>query len=264
MLVGIDGGEVQIRNPAACSFLLDASEHTDKGGKFPVPFSVQALNVVKAFTSSMLSQVSPEPPAISHTFESKLESMSFDLLFEVLRASSFLDCDGLLSVACRVTSRVMCTLRTAPSLLGSVVGLGPMGDLVHDSILAVDEPILTPPSQPLTSSEDHPFYDEDVLALCLLECDVATLRVLKGLSPDWCHRARTTLCDRTWQTKQTVLDLDWALGSASLSLESKLWPCCASLCAALPNLSELTLLGIKVRARVHHAPLAHASLTACV
>ena len=30
----------------------------------------------------------------------------------------------------------MCTLRTAPNLLGSVVGLGPMGDLVQDSILA--------------------------------------------------------------------------------------------------------------------------------
>ena len=32
-------------------------------------------------------------------------------------------------------------------------------------------------------ANDNVIGDEDALALCLLQCDVATLRVLKGLSP---------------------------------------------------------------------------------
>ena len=277
-LVSLDGGLVEI-DSASCSFLRDATEHVDKG-VYPVPFSVKALNVISAFTNSvrqtqvrlcprrMLAhrtqtqsfrvflpmQVNTGRPmtavaandtcrrAAAQTFEHKLESMSFELLFEVLRASSFLDCDGLLSMACRVTSRLMGTLRSTPSVLGAIVGLVPAAELTE----AIDEPILTPPSSQPVDSEDHMLHDEDVLSLCLLECDVATLRVLKSLSPGWCHHARVTLCDPGWQAKQTVLDLDWALGMKNPSLENKLWRCCSSLFAALPNLTELTLLGVRV------------------
>lgn len=239
--------------------------------------------------------------------EHRLDALSFELLFEVVRAANYLECDGLLSLASRATARSLHSLRTDPSLLAAVVGVPPVAS--SSAEYCVHEPILTLPSvdELRTEADDGGLCDEDALSMCLLECDAAMLRVFKSLSPCisgsnsslitchahigapapmqparsslrrfghtmrppyssrgphdwhghiqsrasrdrlWCHRARSTLCGEQWQQRQTTLDLEWALGTQHVSLESKLWTCTSTVLAALPNLTVLTLLGTKVR-----------------
>ena len=43
------GGEVLLRDFRCCAFLQDASEHVSEHGTFPVPFGIDALEVVAAY-----------------------------------------------------------------------------------------------------------------------------------------------------------------------------------------------------------------------
>ena len=233
-----------------CSaFLRDASEHVADPGCFPVPFSVAALRVFAEYADCAAVQQSIVPDdgdeAFARIIEERLERANPELLFEVLRVANYLECDGLLALACRVTARIFSRLHTMPGILSSVVGLE-----FKPCAQAVDEPVLTLPSADGLSlkvlDDQHSIHDEDALDLCLLECDAATLRVFKRFSPAWCLRARAVLCDARWQARLTSLDLEWALGGEYPLLKDKLWACCGSLCAALPNLTELTLMGSTV------------------
>ena len=56
--------------------------------------------------------------------------------------------------------------------------------------------------------------------------------------------------EATWRAAQTSVSLDWALNSTRSAIgQGTSWSCTASLLAALPNLTELSLLGVQVAAR---------------
>ena len=198
-LAGLDG-TVYLDHFAGCRFLKNAAEHTE-GAAFPVPFSRRALEVVRLFVScEAINERRPEAPAlnfnpldpsapatVSTTIKHTLEELPFEVLFEVLRAANYLECEGLLDCACRVASRVFRLLRVTPTVLGSVLGLdSKLADAATAAAWAdaVDEPVLTPPAADgVDFYDDHRIRDEDALALTLAQCDAATLRVLKGFSP---------------------------------------------------------------------------------
>ena len=111
-LAGLDG-TVYLDHFAGCRFLKNAAEHTE-GAAFPVPFSRRALEVVRLFVSceainerrpaaaaAVYNPLDPTAPAtVSTTIKHTLEALPFEVLFEVLRAANYLECEGLLDCAC--------------------------------------------------------------------------------------------------------------------------------------------------------------------
>ena len=134
--------------------------------------------------------------------EERLASISFDLLFEVLRAANYLECEGLLKLASKAVARLFGALRDEPEALASVLGLCRTAassiPRTSSSLSAirpwstmwsalVNEPVLEPPDEPSAAAlahaadADHLIKDEDALELCLMECDTAV-----RLSPSTC------------------------------------------------------------------------------
>ena len=135
------------------------------------------------------------PPACPPSrIEERLACISFDLLFEVLRASNYLECEGLLKLASKAVARLFGALREEPEALASVLGLRraaaspiPCTSASLSAIrpwstlwsALVNEPVLEPPEEPPavalahTADADHLIKDEDALGFCLMECDAA-------------------------------------------------------------------------------------------
>ncbi len=225
-VLGLRGtdGQVSLGEEAQfAGFLRDAAMWFDHGHlSFPVPFSAAALELLaeccRAAHRAFLQRSAMEVDHVAH-FSERIGGVDLELLFEVIRAANFLECEALLKVAASATAKLLGEVNRDPELLASVLGVVQSDDATaflpwgSDWHASVNEPILEPPADSvLVSPASHVIGDEDALSVCLLACDAPTLCALKGLSPAWCQRSRATLCDSHWQLMQQTLDLEWALG----------------------------------------------------
>ena len=226
-LRGVDG-TVQLGPEAVhTGFLRDASSwvEADQIHSFSVPFHVAALEVLARCCRAQQQQIGQgkyamvvPPLGDMSTFVRYLDTLQPELLVEVFRMANFLDCERLLTLACQAIARVLKAASRDPEVLAGFIyppasGTGaPILPWSSQWKLAIDEPIFERPTTPIAALADqHALADEDALTLCLLECDAAALRALKGLSSEWSERARTILCDDGWRAAQAHLSLDWAL-----------------------------------------------------
>jgi len=250
------GGVVDIDHCARIGYLRDASEHCLPGSNFEVPFSIDSLSIVAEFcreASSPLSESQERRASHGSSFavvaphvqDKLIHRVSLDLLFEVVRAADFLQCDDLLwTASCAAASRFS-KLSTDPDALTEVLVVhaddGPgLWSAAWTGL--VNEPILHPPIANHDFTDDHPLGNDNVLELFLLQCDVATLRMMKGTSSHWCQRARLMLNDKRWQEAQISIDLSWALGVECMELTQKRWACACALCFAMPKLESISVL----------------------
>ena len=221
-LTGHDGSVRVGDEMCMIGFLRDAMEWIDDGHStsLTVPFHVSTLVRVVAFCRSLHKSVQGSE-GLQRSFFEITRNMEIHVLFDVLRAANFLECETLLRKAAEAVAQILRATRGDPEVLRTILCVEqnsssssflPWGAEWHRK---VTEPIFEPPSsallmQPGGLMPPH-LADEDALYQCLLECDVPTLQALKGLSASWCTRARSTLCNVEWQLKQKSIDLEWAL-----------------------------------------------------
>ena len=279
-LRGVDGNVEMGEEASAIGFLRDAAEWSNATEilSFAVPFQRAALEIVASCCRTSWSQYHADKSRSTreHATQDRttlpyeclapqLDTISVDVLFEVLRAANFLDCQPLLIAASKATGRLLSSVHRDPEILLSILlpvsrswrpaSCGPGTDpgYIPWSLNwhgAVNEPVLSPPTG-TAFTEGHAIEDEDALTLCLLECNVATLRALKGLSPSWRERARVSLNDPRWQLSQTHIDMEWALGVESGSdLSRNRWMCAARLAEVLPLLVQAKVHGVSIDLRV--------------
>ena len=229
-LRGTDGNVSLGAEARFIGFLCDVNawfENVDAA--FPVPFSSAALELLAEGCRAAFhahSQLAADEPDHVADFSHRISTVEIELLFEVLRAANFLECEALLHIATTATAKLLGELRKDPEMIAAVLGVTAATDTLaylpwgSAWLSSINEPILEPPEDEtaLCLPGPHAIGDEDALSLCLLACDTPTLRALKGLSPSWCHRARSMLREPQWQLSQHSLDLEWALGTEVAAL----------------------------------------------